>query len=75
MYDAYEASGDLDLILTKSVVKGMQTPDTLNDLNLWPVDQPAIQNFTFPEMPRKYEDVDEGLDEGGNRGRIFLNDV
>jgi len=75
LYDAYKASGDLDLILTKSAVKGMQTPDALNDLNLWPVDQPAIQNFTFPAMPRKYEDVDEGLDEGGKRGRIFLNNV
>ena len=81
LYGVHESGGDMNNGLDKNAVSTMQTPDVLNDKNLWPSDQIAVQNFTFPTMPTTYEMLDEGADEvddgngneTGNRGRLFRN--
>ena len=72
LYDASIAGEDVESVLTPYRVRLMQTPDVLNDLNLWPVDDVATTNFTLPNMPTIYSALNEGTNEcdgGSTRGR------
>jgi hypothetical protein len=64
LYDAHYSMGNLALVLTKPAVKLMQTPDVLNDLNLWPNKNVATSNFLFPEMPTGYDSLKNGEGQG-----------
>jgi len=64
LYDDLVAGRDLGSTITKARAKQMQTPDTpdgLNDVNLWPNETLATGGFWFPNMPTDYDILKEGM--------------
>ena len=76
LYAESIAGNSLAPLITKVAAKAMQTPDSpdgLNDVNLWPNNNLASSGFAFPEMPTDYETLKDGdqssADRGSRRGR------
>jgi hypothetical protein len=69
LYSAHASGGSLSAILTKARAKELQS-DTLNDENLWPDLTPVSAGFVLPTMPRDYDSLIVGEEEG-IRGRLF----
>ena len=64
LYDRLTAGLSLSACITQSRAKELQTadtPDGLNDVNLWPNSVLANSGFMFPRMPTDYETLKDGM--------------
>jgi hypothetical protein len=71
LYDNCKAGISLVPLITKNAAKRLQTtdsPEGLNDVNLWPNGKPSPSGFWFPIMSIDYNTLKEGDQSRHDRG-------